>query len=110
MGAAVASSRVRFLVDANLSPRLALGLNEAGHDAVQVADLGSRPLTSRISRSPIAGWVRPRGRRARGTRATAWRRRLVSGYEGAHRPLRFRNERGVEIQPSEAVSITLALD
>ncbi|HEY5455337.1 MAG TPA: hypothetical protein VIJ96_07700 [Acidothermaceae bacterium] len=22
---------------------------------------------------------------------------LVSGYEGAHRPLRFRNERGVEI-------------
>jgi hypothetical protein len=34
---------------------------------------------------------------------------LVIGYEGAPRPLRFRNERGVEIQPSEAVSITLAL-
>jgi predicted nuclease of predicted toxin-antitoxin system len=31
---------VRFVVDANLSPRLALSLAEAGHDAVHVADLG----------------------------------------------------------------------
>jgi predicted nuclease of predicted toxin-antitoxin system len=31
---------VRFIVDANLLPRLAMSLNEAGHDAVHVADLG----------------------------------------------------------------------
>jgi predicted nuclease of predicted toxin-antitoxin system len=31
---------VRFLVDANLSPRLAVSLTDSGHDAVHVADLG----------------------------------------------------------------------
>jgi predicted nuclease of predicted toxin-antitoxin system len=31
---------VRFLVDANLSPRLAERLRDAGHDAVHVADIG----------------------------------------------------------------------
>jgi predicted nuclease of predicted toxin-antitoxin system len=31
---------VRFLVDANLSPRLAASLAEDGHDAVHVGDLG----------------------------------------------------------------------
>jgi predicted nuclease of predicted toxin-antitoxin system len=36
---------VRFLVDANLSPRLAVSLTEAGHDAVHVADLGMSRAT-----------------------------------------------------------------
>jgi len=54
------SSRVTSLVNANCSPPLVLGLNEAGHDAVHVADLGmSRAtLTVRFLRSPIVmtGW------------------------------------------------------
>ncbi|HZV25811.1 MAG TPA: DUF5615 family PIN-like protein [Acidothermaceae bacterium] len=36
---------MRFLVDANLSLRLAVSLNEAGHDAVHVADLGMSRAT-----------------------------------------------------------------
>ena len=36
---------MRFLVDANLSPRLAISLTEAGHDAVHVADLGMSRAT-----------------------------------------------------------------
>ena len=36
---------MRFLVDANLSPRLAVSLTEAGHDAVHVADLGMSRAT-----------------------------------------------------------------
>ena len=36
---------MRFLVDANLSPGLAVGLNEAGRDAVHVADLGMNRST-----------------------------------------------------------------
>jgi predicted nuclease of predicted toxin-antitoxin system len=36
---------VRFLVDAYLSPRLAVSLTEAGHDAVHVADLGMSRAT-----------------------------------------------------------------
>jgi len=43
---------VRFLVDANLSPRLAVALTEAGHDAVHVADLGMTRSGSR--RYPLA--------------------------------------------------------
>jgi predicted nuclease of predicted toxin-antitoxin system len=31
---------VRFLVDENLSPLLAVGLNDAGHDAAHVRDIG----------------------------------------------------------------------
>jgi len=31
---------VRLLIDANLSPRVAARLREAGHDAVHVADIG----------------------------------------------------------------------
>lgn len=38
-GAAISSSRVTFLVDANPPPRLALSLTEAGHHAVHVVDL-----------------------------------------------------------------------
>ena len=37
--------RVRFLVDANLSPRLAVSLTEARHDAVHVTDLGMSRAT-----------------------------------------------------------------
>jgi predicted nuclease of predicted toxin-antitoxin system len=36
---------VRFLVDANLSPRLTVALADAGHDAVHVADLGMSRAT-----------------------------------------------------------------
>ena len=36
---------MRFLVDANLSPRLAVSLNQAGYDAVHVADLGMSRAT-----------------------------------------------------------------
>ena len=36
---------MRFLVDANLSPRVAALLNEAGHDAVAVRDLGLQDAT-----------------------------------------------------------------
>lgn len=36
---------MKFLVDANLSPRLALSLTESGHDAVHVADLGMSRAT-----------------------------------------------------------------
>ena len=36
---------MRFLVDANLSPRLAVSLTEAGHDAVHVAGLGMSRAT-----------------------------------------------------------------
>lgn len=32
---------MRFLIDNNLPPRFAVGLNEAGHDAVHLRDLGS---------------------------------------------------------------------
>lgn len=36
---------MRFLVDANLSPRLAISLTEAGHDAVHVTTLGMSRAT-----------------------------------------------------------------
>jgi hypothetical protein len=36
---------VRFLVDANLAPRLAVSLTCAGHDAVHVSDLGMNRST-----------------------------------------------------------------
>jgi len=36
---------VRFLVDANLSPRLAASLADAGHDAVHVSDVGMSRAT-----------------------------------------------------------------
>lgn len=43
---------MRFLVDANLSPRLAVALTETGHDAVHIADLGmSRATDTEIVRS-----------------------------------------------------------
>ncbi len=38
---------MNFLVDANLSPRLATALAEAGHDAVHVADIGLSRATDR---------------------------------------------------------------
>ncbi len=31
---------MRFLIDNALSPRIAEGLNEAGHDAIHVRDIG----------------------------------------------------------------------
>jgi predicted nuclease of predicted toxin-antitoxin system len=36
---------VRFLVDANLSPRLSVSLTDDGHDAVHVGDLGMSRAT-----------------------------------------------------------------
>ena len=36
---------MRFLVDANLSPRLAASLADAGHDAVHVSDVGMSRAT-----------------------------------------------------------------
>jgi predicted nuclease of predicted toxin-antitoxin system len=44
---------VRFLLDANLSPRLVEGLRRAGHDARHVDDIGLlKAATSRSSTEP----------------------------------------------------------
>ncbi len=36
---------MRFLIDNALSPRIAEGLNEAGHDAIHVRDIGLASAT-----------------------------------------------------------------
>lgn len=50
------SAGVSFLVDANLSPRVAGYLRDGGHDAVHVADVGLLSASDPVMLSPMISW------------------------------------------------------
>ena len=85
---------MKFLIDNNLSPRLAEILNDAGHDAIHLHDLGMQAATDHVVLAHAASEAR-----VLISADTTLVSPTASQVSGAYRGRRGKNEKGLQDGP-----------